>query len=71
MDEAEIEITECALFYYVPEYSNEQEEDDDDREEGIGPESETSQPENVVSVLRLAEALTIRLAQPFFNQSME
>lgn len=71
MSDANYEMARCRVTYFHPPYDATDLSWDDDEEEGVDLEQDTPIPEVLIRSLRLTEALIIRLAQPYLNQSME
>jgi len=71
MAQANYEVVNCRFTYYMPPFVTIVDEWEDDKEEGIDTDQAAPVPESLVRNLRLVESLIIRLAQPYFNQSME
>lgn len=71
MSEIGMEPVDCRVNYFNPPISFGTRTWDDPNEEGIDTNQESPLPPDLVKVLRLTEALLIRVAQPYLNQSME
>jgi hypothetical protein len=67
---ADISLAECAVFHYTPPNLVDIEWEDAE-EVGLDLEQSDGIPTEITTSLRLAEALTIRYAQPLLNQAME